>query len=181
MKKGVVIFSLLFAIFGFTTTAAAQDATGASDLSVDGAITLPLGDWADIAGLGLGAGLRYEYTIIPQLNLTGRVLLTYHLEEHDWSWIDIPILAGAQYFFLASDEGPYVAGELGLTYYYGEWDGQTGAILDDDTSDTGLTFTAGGGYHMGDLDFRGHLYVSSVDSEELYGLIATVGYRFLTF
>src|SRR6478735_4476770 len=50
-------------------------------IGADAAVAIPFGDWGDAVGIGFGALLRGEYNLIPNLNLTGRVGLIYHLSK----------------------------------------------------------------------------------------------------
>src|SRR5215831_18396699 len=54
---------------------------GQMQLAADGAIAVPVGNLSDGAGVGIGALVRYEYVLMPQLNLTGRAGLVYHLPK----------------------------------------------------------------------------------------------------
>jgi hypothetical protein len=160
-------------------------------VGVDGALVLPMGDWADVAGLGFGALGRFEYALDPQLSATGRVGYLVHLEKNDtYKTSELPILAGLRYGLSEGPDGLYLAGEAGLVNFtfrrpvasavFG------GAVSSDGEkkSDSELKFgvTAGAGIRSGNIDGRAGVFVVSVgDFEETLGIMATVGYNFANF
>ena len=160
-------------------------------VGVDGALVLPMGDWADVAGLGFGALGRFEYALDPQLSATGRVGYLVHLEKNDtYKTSELPLLAGLRYGLSEGPDGLYLAGEAGLVNFtfrrpvasavFG------GAVSSDGEkkSDSELKFgvTAGAGIRSGNIDGRAGVFVVSVgDFEETLGIMATVGYNFANF
>jgi hypothetical protein len=159
-------------------------------VGVDGALVLPMGDWADVAGLGFGALGRFEYALDPQLSATGRVGYLVHLEKNDtYKTSELPLLAGLRYGLSEGPDGLYLAGEAGLVNFtfrrpvapavFG-----TSVSEGEKKSDSELKFglTAGAGYRSGNIDGRAGVFVVSVgDFEETLGIMATVGYNFANF
>jgi hypothetical protein len=163
------------------TTAEATMPPQMMNLSADGNVSLPVGSFSDGAGVGLGALLRYEYVILPQLNITGRVGFIYHLPKSqdgfDTKFWTIPVLAGVK---LALNQSFYVAGELGLfsnhatvtaTGVFG-----TGSAS---ASETDFGFTGGVGYRTGNLDARLALNVLDLsNASDTMAIAANLGFSF---
>ena len=153
-------------------------------LGADGAIVLPLGDWSDLAGLGLGATLHYEHPFDQNWSFTGRVGYIHHLSKetgpYSYTTSEIPFMVGAKYHLGAAAPGLYFAGELGLTIFRFdlEYDGPENPFVDEvdhSDSETDLGMTLGAGYSMGNFDLAARLYAPDFD---VAGLMATVGYHF---
>ena len=199
MKKILLMAALMaFTVTTFDTTAiaAAKHRVGA-----DGAVRMPLGDWADFTGiLGLGAMFRYEFLVNPQLTVTGRIGYIYGMPKSensvDFSTSEIPILAGIKWYFKGYKSmkraGLYGAAELGLFMITAKWEG---GGTSDDKSENKFGATIGAGYEMGALDFRGAFLLPNLagDFEKVdtttgkkeeympFGLLFTVGYTFASF
>lgn len=191
MKK-VVIAALALLI---PTAALAQDppadpnaapaapppaATGMAASQMIGAdlqLALPVGDFSDAAGFGIGALIRYERMVIPKLSLTGRVGYIYNLGKDvgpiNIQFSTIPILVGIKY-----DITPelYAGAEAGLFHNMatGEF---MGVSMSNSETDFGVTL--GGGYRLGAIDLRLSLFILDMseagDSMELVG---GIGYNF---
>ena len=150
-------------------------------LAADGALAVPVGNLSNGAGVGIGALLRYEYLIQPQLALTGRAGLIYHIPKSvngaDSTFWTIPILAGAKY---ALNEQFYVAGELGLFSNHSSATVMTPfGNFSGSASETDFGLTAGAGYRRGDLDFRVALNILNLDhAGDSMTIGANVGYSF---
>ena len=150
-------------------------------LAADGALAVPVGSFSDGAGVGLGALIRYEYVILPQLNLTGRAGFIYHIPKSvngvDANFWTIPILAGAKY---AVNEQFYVAGELGLfSNHFSTTVTSPVGTFSGSASETDFGLTAGGGYRRGDLDVRVALNILNIShAGDSMTIGANVGYSF---
>jgi hypothetical protein len=159
-----------------TTPALATSTAAKGILGVDGALAIPFGNWGDFVGIGIGALFRAEYNLIPNLNLTGRAGLIYHLPKDngfgDITFYEVPILAGVKYAFA---DAFYGAAELGLFWGKASADGGS-------TSETNLGFTIGAGYRMNALDFRAGLHILDLgEAGDTTQLVLNVGYNFSTF
>jgi outer membrane protein with beta-barrel domain len=150
-------------------------------LAADGALAVPVGNLSNGAGVGIGALLRYEYLLQPQLALTGRAGLIYHIPKTvngaDSTFWTIPILAGAKY---ALNEQFYVAGELGLFSNHSSATVMTPfGNFSGSASETDFGLTAGAGYRRGDLDIRVALNILNLDhAGDSMTIGANVGYSF---
>lgn len=148
-------------------------------LGADAAFVLPLGNFSDAAGVGLGALLRYEYNVIPQLNITGRAGFIYHLSKDlplgSTKLWTIPILVGAKYDIA---QGFYGAAELGLFYNHVSVDVPGFGSASDTTTKFGGGVAAG--YRFGDLEARvGLQWWDLGHMSDTMGLVASVGYSFM--
>jgi hypothetical protein len=170
MKK--ILVAVLFTLL---VPLSARAAGGGPIIGADAEVALPIGTLGDGAGLGIGALLRYEFTVVTRANITARAGFIYHLSKdlgggvnsHLWQF---PLLAGVK---VAVSDSFYVAPEFGLFILHTSVDG-----LGSDTSSK-LGFTVGGGYRLSALDLRVGLGVINLshagDSIELF---ANLGYNF---
>lgn len=159
-------------------------------VGVDGGLVLPLGDWSNVSGLGFGALGRFELALDPQLSVTGRLGYITHLEANDaYKTSELPILAGLRYGLSGEEDGLYVAGEAGLvnfTFRRPVASGVFGTTVSEgeksSKSEPKFGLTAGAGYRSGKVDGRAGIFIVSVgDLEETFGLMATIGYNFVSF
>jgi hypothetical protein len=169
------------AVLALPSAAFAQDAARPKTLGVDAAVVLPLGDYGEVATLGVGALVRFELPLQPQLAITARAGALYHIMDEDAgdaSFLLVPIYGGARYSLGAGGEGLYLAGEIGLTW--GRVSVDTGFGTASDT-DTELGLTLGAGFRQGKLDFRGQLFIPDLGEAEDPGVMGTVGFDFTSF
>lgn len=188
MKPNVRSCLILTAIAAVATWTPDASAEGML-VGVDGAVVVPLGDWAEISGLGLGALGRFEYALDPQLSATARAGYISHFEKDDkYKTAELPVLAGVRYAFDSASDGLYVAGEAGLVHLTvrlpvagGVFPGATGPEKRSD-SELKLGATASAGYRSGDIDARAGVFIASLsDAGETYAILATIGYNFVSF
>jgi opacity protein-like surface antigen len=112
MKKvGLVLIVLLF--LGFNLQAQGQMNVG---LGLE--LGLPIGDWSDAAGTGIGGTARFEYAFTKQI--VGMITAGYlsfggdEVGEIEWSYSAIPFLPGVKYYF---QPGLYGMAELGFHFF----------------------------------------------------------------
>ncbi len=179
---GMTLFVVLLGVPAYA--ARGGDDTGSAGgrklhLGVDGALVLPVGDWGDVAGIGIGPLGKVEYDLRPEIALTGRLGFIIHMAktqdlpgsaELKTRTLEIPIMPGVKYYFQPGSQRPYAAAELGLVdvaaSVNGTWD-----------SEIKIGMTLGGGYQMGRFDFRGQFLLPSLgDVGDLFGIMVTVGY-----
>lgn len=148
-------------------------------VGVDAAVVLPLGDYGDVATLALGPLARAEFPVAPRLAITARAGVLYHLTKSDYDgslWF-IPIYGGARYSLGAGPDGPYLAGELGITIAYARADTGFGTASD---SDSKLGGSFGAGLRRGALDFRAALFIPDLGHVDDPGIMGSVGFDFAT-
>jgi hypothetical protein len=164
-------------LFALSATAYADPLTVSArrenTIGVDGAFVLPVGDYANVATVGVGALGRFEAPAGPGF-VTGRLGVIAHAMRVNADLTLIPIFAG--YRVPVADGGFYVAGELGLSIEIGTVETSFGRMS---ANDTKLGLTLGGGLKRGALDFRAGLF--SPDVSQVIALMATVGYDFAAF
>jgi hypothetical protein len=155
-------------------------------LGADADVAVPLGNFSDGAGIGLGALLRYEQAMLPNLNLTGRLGFIYHLPKTqvvpgfsaDTKFWTIPVLAGVKF---ALNQSFYAAGELGLFFNHASVDVSGGGFGSGSSSstETDVGVTLGGGYRTGDLDIRAGLHILDLGhAGDSMAIALNVGYNF---
>jgi hypothetical protein len=92
-------------------------------IGVDGDFALPVGNYSDINGIGVGAMVTAEYPlqqVLPELSATARVGFQFHTDKNlgvagaDVHVHSIPVLFGAKYYFMPDRQGVFGAAELGF-------------------------------------------------------------------
>jgi hypothetical protein len=134
--------------------AMAQENRGGFAVTVAGVGQLPVGDYADVAGFGLGGMGGIEVGMNPGLALTARAGYIQHLTKDDdddsFKVRHIPIMGGIK--FTVPETPLYLAGEVGAVMTHSEVDEPiTGTDTDDVTN---LGWGAGIGTMAGPLDLR---------------------------
>jgi hypothetical protein len=152
--------------------------TTAQMIGADLVLAVPVGDFSDGAGLGIGALVRYEHNLIPKLNLTGRVGFVYHLSKDfgnggKVNFSSIPVLVGAKYDLT---DAIYAAVELGLIHNAATAKAGNVSIS---SSENDLGATVGGGFRIGDIDLRLGLHILDLsDASKSMALVVGAGYNF---
>lgn len=174
MKK----LTLAIVFFGFVAgpsgRAAAQDGGGRQPISlgVDGQLALPIGDFGDGAGIGIGALLNFGYPLNEQVTLTGRVGYVHHLEKNNLTFSEIPFWVGAAY---GLSPPLSLVGELGFVNGKVSAGGQS-------ASDTNLALGLGVLYGMGTIDLGARLQMLNLDhAGDSMQIAVTAGYKFTSF
>lgn len=154
MKKALIVLVALLCLAGIT------NAQGKFGVSVQGALSLPMGDFGDACKTGFGGLGTFTYTLNKNLDIVATAgYLTYDYKNISGATFStIPILGGVRYYFAAKNFKPYVTGELGV--YSSKAKMKTviwGVTFESESTSTDFGFTAGGGflYQMGknlDLD-----------------------------
>jgi hypothetical protein len=172
-------------LVGATAVASAQDASIAAqtpprEIGVDGAAVLPVGDYGDVATLGVGALGRIDFPLNDRISITGRLGVVFHMldEGVEGSLTLVPIYGGARYFVQGGNQGPYAAGEAGITIGFAEVDTPFGTASD---SESEIGATLGGGFKRGALDIRGGLFIPDLGEADDLAIMGSVGFGFATF
>lgn len=180
-----------------STAALAQEAAPAVEASSDNGqaavgadvgILLPLGSLGDATGLMIGGLVKLEYPVQPALEVTGRVGYFFGLTKEPVpgmkvSWSNIPIWAGARYFFSGQRDGLYAGGELGLNLISASVETNVmGFSVSGSSSSTEIGLNLAGGYKIGDIDLRANLHFLDIGHlGDTMGLGLTAGYSFAKF
>ena len=141
-------------------------ADGGPVIGLDAQAALPVGNFGDVASVGFGGLLRYEFTVTSALNVTLRAGFMYHLEKASFpTFYSIPLLGGlrfrlGQWAFVAAEAGAFVN-------HPGHFD-------------TGLGFTFAVGYRVSNgIDLRlGAEMVDAGHAADSIALIGGIGYNF---
>ena len=179
MKKLLVVAMMLVAMMSF-----AQDKK--FGLDVAGEFAMPMGDAADVAGMGFGATVKGYYPINEQMDATAKLGYLYFMMHEDFddagydkaNFSQIPIMVGGRYKFTPEFYGSVELGMTMISFAY-EYDITGWGTADDSEDETDFTFAVGAGYIMNQFDFSA--FYNSVamedDSFDHFGL--RVGYKFM--
>lgn len=149
-------------------------------LGVDVIAQSPVGDFADVAGFGLGGLLRYEHHLARSpLALTARAGYIWHMQEEAGpvtsNISQVPILAGVKYSLAGAPI--YVGAEAGVSILMSDVEGPFGA--DDSSTETNFAWSAGAGYELGPVDIRLALYFADgANMSESMSVGVSLGYNF---
>jgi hypothetical protein len=177
MMKILVALSLAVATPALADPAIVASAPPPKTLGIDAIAVLPIGDYADVATLGIGASARLEVPAGTGF-VTGRLGAIFHaMNDHsgladNTSLTLIPAYVGYRYPLGSL----YIAGELGITFAYASVDTPYGVMSD---SDSELGFALMAGTRSGALDIRAGLFAP--DAGDAIGLLASAGYDFAAF
>jgi len=118
-------------------------------------VSLPMGDFADLANTGFGGTAAFELKFQPQLVGVGQIgYISYGTESEAYSFSSVPFLVGVKYFFQPGS-GFYGIGKLGLNFFSTTIDipsydffGSSFGGGSTSASSTEFTFAVGAGYEM---------------------------------
>lgn len=168
--------------------ASAEGDKGPIGLGADVGILLPIGNLGDATGLMIGGLLKLEYPLSPALEATGRIGYFHGLSKEPvpgfkYSWSDIPIWAGARYFFGGARDGLYAGGEVGLNMISVKSEVTfMGTTVSGSGSETYVGLNGAVGYKVGDIDLRGNLHFLDIGHlGDSMGIGLTAGYSFAKF
>lgn len=149
MKKLALV---LMAVAALGSMSFAQK--GAMSIGGGLGLLMPMGDFADVANMGFGILPQFEYSMNEKLNLTGTVgyvswggesVTVPYLGTWEYSFHDIPILAGAKYYFGEGKMKPYGMAKFGM-HMFGVSVEVAG--VSESESETYFGFDFGGGMEM---------------------------------
>ncbi len=168
MKK----FTLLALALPLAMTLGVNNAN-AEGFGVHGSFALPMGDFADFAGLGFGGGVQYEKSLNENMNYGIDASYLMFGEESGVTFSVIPILAKAKYFF-GGNENMNFYGSLGTGYYLflSSFDSD---LIDDETEGK-FGFVPGIGMTMNQFDFSAQYHFADGSKGNFLGI--NVGYNF---
>jgi opacity protein-like surface antigen len=149
---------------------------------------LPVGNFADVVGFGLGALARLEYNLDQSpLAVTARAGYVWHGEKENdqgavtttTNFSQIPLLAGLKYSLTGAPI--YIAAEAGavIAKSEGEVDGPGPGTTSFDESETNFAWSAGAGYELGPVDIRLALYFPDASNMgDMMTVGISLGYNF---
>jgi hypothetical protein len=134
---------------------------GQGRFSIGPEIALPMGDWSDAIGLGIGGSLRYEGTINDNLNwlVTAGYLSFAEKDNSGLKFSAIPVQAGLKYYFTESFNGFYGGVDLGIHALKAKADiDGFGSIS---ASETKFGIAPSIGYHLASVDISAKYQIIS--------------------
>jgi hypothetical protein len=179
MRRTKLVLGMVAALW--SGTALAQGVK----LGVDGIVTVPVGNFSNVYGIGLGGLLRLEVSPAPGFFITGRSGYIQHLSKsftapgvtYDSKLGELPILAGAKFY---TDSGLYGSLEAGGTYLNPSVSVTTGTTLFSPGSEFKLSAAAGLGFAAGPVELGARLH--SVDLGHISDTLQigfTLGFNFV--
>jgi opacity protein-like surface antigen len=173
----------------------------AQQMSIGGSLGLymPLGDFGDMAGMGFGVLPQFEYQLNEKVNITGTIGYVswggkdieyqaydyvndvYYTEKWEYSISNIPILAGAKYYFGQGKTKPYGMATAGLNMFSVS---TTIFGMEVSASETYFGFGVGGGMEMPlnekmNLDFNASYETIASEGESSNDLVFRAGIKYL--
>lgn len=117
--------TLLLLFFVLSNSLFAQENNKA--IGINGIISIPIGDFNDIAKIGFGASGTYLYKLSNNFEVTGTIgFVTWDGDkieigntsfEATESAMTIPILVGGRFYLDNNIFSPYISGELGMHFF----------------------------------------------------------------
>lgn len=143
MKKALVVLIALLCLVGMTN---AQSKFG---VTVQGALSLPMGDFGNACKTGFGGLGTFTYTLNNNLDLVATSgYLTYDYKNIDGATFStIPVLGGVRYYFAGKEFKPYVTAEAGIFSSKAKmktviW----GVTVESESNSSDFGFVAGAGF-----------------------------------
>lgn len=175
------LIALLVVVVGVSSSAVAEpslppaSAAPTNLVGVDGSAVVPVGDYGRVATIGVGALARVEIPLATGF-VFGRAGAIFHGANGNATanLTVVPLYVG--YRQPISDRGAYVAGELGLSIFFGTVRTPFGMTTGSD-SELGAMLSVG--VRRGNLDLRGGLFLP--DADDAVGVMASAGYDFARF
>ena len=154
-------------------------------LGVDAQFMLPVGDFTKYTGVQLGPLLRLGYRVVPRLEITLRSGYLFGLNTTAGAGFslnvsNIPIWAGARYFFTDASAGFYGAAEIGANLMLSHFDANgTEAVASGSAALDRGGFNLGAGYVLSKdlpIDVRLQLsYLNLIAADDGGSALLTIG------
>jgi hypothetical protein len=177
LKKLLVVAMMLVAMMSF-----AQDKK--FGLDVAGEFAMPMGDAADVAGMGFGATVKGYYPINEQIDATAKIGYLYFMQHEDFedlddaTWTQIPIMVGGRYKMTPEFYGMVELGMTMISFNY-EYEVPGWGTFEYEYDETEFTFGLGAGYIMNQFDFSAYYNSVSSEGDSFDHLGLRVGYKFM--
>lgn len=180
MRKILVVFALIISCAVFAQS---------KKLNLDAGLEvgIPMGDFADVAGVGFGISSKAYYDYSKKMDITARVGYNYFSGKDfggfDYSYSMIPIMFGAKYHFMENKPELYGSLEAGFNVVIWSWDYEYtiwGETISGDESDSSTEFTIapsiGYIFKTGEHTFDINASMRMVDMGDLNYIGLRVGY-----
>jgi hypothetical protein len=152
VRRFAAVLAPVFVVVALFASAARAQYSTDMRLGVGLAVTgnMPIGDFREVAGFGIGGLGGVELGAYPGLALTARSGYIKFMEKDDLTTTMIPIMGGAK--ITVPSTSIYFAGELGSVITKVEDAGSD--LIDRGDESTNLGWSAGIGSAVGPLDLR---------------------------
>lgn len=170
------LFGLLLILVLVAGIASAETGPGKGKMTLGPTITpeLPIGDYADVAGFGVGVGARFQFGLQENIALTGDFGWTWHGKKNEATTTTVPLLFGGKY---GISPGWFASAQLGL--YFVSFDvpdvDVPGLGTIEAATETRFVLAPGIGYERG--PWEGLLRFVVIDSDVM-NVGITVAYNF---
>ena len=140
------------------------------------ALILPIGDWADFAGIGIGVQGRIGYMVSPKLMVLGQPMYVHHLEKDMLATRELGLLLGAR-FMVTPEIG--VGADTGYMTFKACFDGTCGDSEGRIPLNIGAEYSMASGLYAGANLFIANLLLKDSDADEktLMGIMAHIGFQ----
>jgi hypothetical protein len=146
---------------------------------------LPVGNFADVAGFGIGALARFEHNLNQSpLAVTARAGYIWHVAKETgpstFNYSQVPLLGGVKYSLTGAPIyiGAEAGAVIGMTKVETDPPGPGGSTTDTD-SETHFAWSAGAGYELGPVDVRLALYFPDASNmADMMTVGISLGYNF---
>jgi opacity protein-like surface antigen len=181
MRKNLIVSAIAVCTLLFVIPAGATAGTTAGttpQISYYGAadVSVPISDWSDTAGVGLGGILGVIYPYSEMFNFRAQAGFNYHLAQEyvgmDWTYSAIPIMALAEYHY-AVDSPAYLLAGAGITILSVSTDPDLPADVDDSSSE--FSFAGGVGYTVNEM-LNIEAFYNVVSDADHVSLMVTYGF-----
>ena len=122
MKKTLFSIALVLGLIGSASKSEAHDGR----FSIGAELGIPMGDFGDVSGIGIGGTIRYEAPVSDNLGITGTAgyisfsgkdfTIAGYTVTGESSYL-IPVQVGAKYYFDRQQEGLYGHVMFGVHMY----------------------------------------------------------------
>ena len=155
------ILAVAFAL----VTLSATSSLAQGRFSVGPELAFPMGDWSDLAGIGIGGSVAYESAINENLNWTGTVGYLSFSDKEDVGLKQsvIQIQGGVKYYFEESFSGFYAGADLGFNIGKAKIED-----ADYDESETKFGFAPKVGYHLANIDISARYQI--IEDANFFGI-----------
>lgn len=164
-----------------STSSVSSSSNAKLQLGVDANFGLPIGNYADVNGVGGGVLLTAEYPVIEALGATARIGFNYQSDKSitgvgDMHVHSIPVLFGVKYYAMPEHQGFFAAAELGLFDLMSSISTAGGSASSNDVKFGG---GLGLGWQMKQWNARVNIHSQDFGNfSDLLMLTAGVGYQF---
>ncbi len=119
MKKILTLFVAVFMLLSITEMNAQKRMTKPIYLGAETGLSVPMGDFGDVANMGFLFQGFVNFFVAPNISLNGSLgyyTWGFDTDVYDGSFYNIPLMFGAHYEIPLEGFTPYFGAELGLNF-----------------------------------------------------------------